>query len=143
MTVARGFATAAMFAGIAIGTASTAWADTTMMSGHYIDTEISPSGKSGINEWYFTPCGDGCASVVNIANWIQSQARLVNGQWTMDTTGDAVCADGSVVPKALSDHYTWDPNTLAGTVQLSANVPACGYPLRETMTNDIQFRQAP
>jgi hypothetical protein len=37
MTVARVIAATAMFAGLGVGTASTAWADTTM-SGHYIKT---------------------------------------------------------------------------------------------------------
>jgi hypothetical protein len=35
-----------------------------------------------------------------------AQARLVNGQWTMDVTGDAQCADGSRVNDAFADHYT-------------------------------------
>ena len=141
MAIAWGFATAAMLAGLAAGTAGPALAAPTM-SGHYIETETDQAGRSGTNDWYFTPCGDGCASVVIIAVGMQFQARLVNAQWTMDTTGNAVCADGSVVPNALSDHYTWDPNTLAGTVQLSANVPACGYPPGKSMTNTLQLRQA-
>src|ERR1700743_3717856 len=28
------------------------------------------------------------------------------------------CPDGTVLPNAVSAHYTWDPNTLAGTVQI-------------------------
>jgi hypothetical protein len=141
MTVTRAIAAKALFAGLAVSTASTAWADTTM-SGHYIETETAPTGLSTTNDWYVTPCGDGCAFVDIIAIGM-FQARLVNGQWTMDTTGNAVCGDGSQVPNALSDHYAWDPNTLAGIVQLSNNVPACGYPPGKGITADIQLRQAP
>jgi hypothetical protein len=40
MTITRALAAAAMLAGLAVGTASIAWADTTM-SGHYIMTETA------------------------------------------------------------------------------------------------------
>ena len=29
----------------------------------------------------------------------------------------AECPDGTSVPNAIAAHRTWDPNTLAGTVQ--------------------------
>ena len=53
------------------------------------------------------------------------------------------CPDGTVLPNAVSAHYTWDPNTLAGTVQVTYNVPACGNPAGYLTTNFVQIRQAP
>jgi hypothetical protein len=143
MTITRGIAAAAMLAGLAVGTASTAWADTTM-SGHYIVTNTD-KGYSVTNDWYVTPCGDGCANVaVTPGGPAGSQARLDNGQWTMDINGgNAHCPDGTVVPNANSNHYTWDPNTLAGTVETTLNVPACGGPAGYSHANDVQLRQAP
>jgi hypothetical protein len=125
MSIRRGLAAAAMLAGSVVGTASTAWADTTM-SGHYIMTETYPGGRPVTNDWNFTPCGDGCASLVS--NGIPvGQARLVNGQWTSpEAAGDIHCPDGTLVPNASSAHMVWDPNTLAGTDQITLTVPACG-----------------
>jgi hypothetical protein len=52
MTITRALAAAAMLAGLAVGTASIAWADTTM-SGHYIMTETGKGGRPIINDWNF------------------------------------------------------------------------------------------
>jgi len=71
------------------------------------------------------------------------QARLVNGQWTMDVTGIAACPDGTRVPNAFSDHYVWDPNTLAGTVKITNTAGACGKPAGDSGTINMQLRQAP
>jgi hypothetical protein len=144
MSVTRGLAAAAVLAGLAVGTASAAWAAPTM-SGHYIETWTAANGQSGTNDWYFTPCGDGCASaaVGGPSHGPLGQARLVNGQWTLDSAGDWACPDGSHdVPDALSLHFTWDPNTLAGTVQSTIKVPACGHSPGQQWTNNIQLRQA-
>jgi len=143
MTITRGLAAAAILAGLAVATAGPAGADPqNQMSGHYIETTTTPStGQSSTNDWRFTPCGDGCASGASGA--VTGQARLVNGRWTMDLTEDWVCPDGSRGLGALSTHYTWDPNTLAGTVQNTTKVPACGYSAGQQWTNNIQFRQAP
>src|SRR5215471_14814154 len=137
MAIARGFAVTVILAGLAIGTASAAWAETTL-SGHYIRTETNPqTGQSATDDWYATPCGDGCASLASTPGGpAQSQARLVNGQWTLDSTvGTLRCPDGTVVANAVSAHYTWDPNTLAGTVQLTYRAPACGHPAGYQTTN--------
>jgi len=144
MAIARGFAATVIFAGLAVGTASAARAETTM-SGHYIRIETNPqSGQSATDDWYATPCGDGCASLASTPGGpAQSQARLVNGQWIVDTTGAPLrCPDGSVV-NAVSAHYTLDPNTLAGTVLLTYEVPACGNPAGYQTTNNVQVKQAP
>jgi hypothetical protein len=145
MAITRGFAATVIFAALAVGTASAAWADTPTMSGHYIRTETNPqTGNSTTDDWYITPCGDGCALVaIRPDAPAPSQARLVNGQWTLDSAVHTlICPDGTVSPNAVSAHYTWDPNTLAGTVQLIAQGQACGIPAGYQSTNDVQLRQA-
>jgi hypothetical protein len=143
MTITRGFAAIVIFAGLAVGTASAAWAETTM-SGHYIRSEIDPqTGESEADEWYATPCGDGCASIASTPGGPAiSQARLVNGQWTLTSAVHTLtCPDGTVVPNAVNAYYTWDPNTLAGNVQLTYEVPACGNPAGYQKTNFVQLWQ--
>jgi hypothetical protein len=145
MTITRGLAAAAILAGLAVGTASTALADQPIMSGHYIKTSSALSALGTpptTSDWYATPCGDGCASISDPGG-VLGQVRLVNGQWTMDATMNAQCVDGSQVPSALSVHYTWDPNTLGGTSQTTAKVPECGQPAGYQQTNNLQLRQAP
>jgi hypothetical protein len=131
-----------MFAGLALGLAAPASAE---MSGHYIATQTNPAGQSTTNDWYVTPCGDGCASIVSGSQPL-GQARLVNGQWTMDADADINCLDGTpVVRGGASNHYSWDPNTLAGIIQTTYNVPACGQPglpWHQQATNNLQLRQA-
>ena len=83
MAVTRAIAATAMIAGLAVGAASAAWADPPTMNGHYIRTVTSPAGQAINVDWYFAPCGDGCASVALTAGGEAfGQARLVNGQWT-------------------------------------------------------------
>jgi hypothetical protein len=146
MTITRGIAAAAALTAVAVGAAATAWADPPTMNGHYIRTETNPqTGHSQTDDWYVTPCGDGCVSVaIRPDAPAPSQARLVNGQWTLDSAVHAtICPDGTVVPNAVSAHYIWDPNTLAGTVQVAYNEPACGNPAGHTQTNNVQLTQAP
>ncbi|WP_139329592.1 MULTISPECIES: hypothetical protein [unclassified Mycobacterium] len=142
MTITRGIAAAVMLAGSAVGTASNASADTTM-SGHYIMTETYKDGRPVTNDWDFTPCGDGCASLVSNGIPI-GRARLVNGQWiSPEAAGDIHCPDGTVVPNASSAHMVWDPNTLAGIDQITLTVPACGAPAGYQYDRKIQLTQAP
>lgn len=142
MAMTRAIAAAAMFAGLAVGTASAAWADTTM-SGHYTWTSTTPRGSAMSGDYYFTPCGDGCASVATApGGQAVALARLINGQWTMEGTWAIRCADGSPGPNEPY-HDTWDPNTLEGTSTLMYNVPACGHPPGYQQTNHLQLRQVP
>jgi hypothetical protein len=116
------------------------------MSGHYIEPDTAPTtGQTTTLDWYFTPCGDGCASAAHTPNGpAQTQAKLVNGQWKMETGPDqVVCTDGTKINSALSSFMTWDPNTLAGTVQITYQVPACGHPAGTQQTVNMQLRQAP
>jgi hypothetical protein len=143
MTVTKSLAVAATFAAVAVGAATPASA-APEMSGHYIETETDASGRSTTNHWYFTPCGDGCASVALKGAKAFGRAQLVGGQWILDVTGEtAMCQDGTQVPNALSAHYTWDPSTLAGTVRTTADAPECGDPAGYQGTDNIQLRQAP
>jgi hypothetical protein len=113
------------------------------MSGHYIVTETAAGDRSATDHWYFAPCGNGCASVAPKGAKAFGQAHLVGGQWVLDVTGEtAVCQDGTQVPNALSAHYTWDPSTLAGTVQKTADAAECGDPAGYQATGNIQLRPA-
>src|ERR1700758_739922 len=142
MKVTRSFAVAASFAAVAVGAATPASA-APEMSGHYIETETAANGRSTTDHWYFVPCGDGCASVARKGAKAFGRAQLVGGQWTLDVKGEtAICQDGTQVPDALSAHYTWDPNTLAGTVQTTADAPECGDMAGYQVTDNIQLRQA-
>ena len=143
MTVTKSLATAATFAAAAVVAAAPASA-APEMSGHYIETETSANGRTTTDHWYFTPCGDGCESVAPKGAKAFGQAHLVGGQWVLDVTGEtAMCEDGTQVPNALSAHYTWDPNSLAGTVQTTADAAECGDPAGYQVTDNIQLRQAP
>ena len=46
------------------------------------------------------------------------------------------------VDDALSSHYTWDPNSLAGTSQNTYTKAACGFSAGTTTTSNIQFKAA-
>ena len=110
----QSFAIAATFAAVAVGAAAPASA-APVVSGHYVKTETATDGRTSTDDWYFTPCGDGCADVT--AGGGTSPAQLANGQWTVEGVSNAGCADGTQIAKAETVHYTWDANTLAGTVQ--------------------------
>jgi hypothetical protein len=149
MTITRGIAAAALIAGVAVGASGTAWADQTM-SGHYTWTTTTPTGKSTSGDIYFTPCGDGCASAASTPGGpAVGQARLVNGQWTMNGTWPVDCPDATPSanpePSANPQPYvdTWDPNTLAGTDVFTYSVPTCGSPAGYQQINKLQYRQAP
>ncbi len=72
-----------------------------------------------------------------------SRAMLVNGQWTMDIAMDAKCQDGTSIDAGQPTHFTWDPNTLAGTAQATTTNAFCGEPAGYTQTNNLQLTQAP
>jgi hypothetical protein len=142
MGIARGFAAIAMFAGLAVSMAVPASAANTL-SGHYTETETYPDGHSVNTDWYFTPNPDGSAAVAGSPTaqpW--GQAQIVNGQWTVDGSGGVDCEQGGDVPHAIHFHYTWDPNTLAGQVQITNNIQACGNPPGYQETNQMQLTQA-
>jgi hypothetical protein len=162
MPVARCITATAFLAGLALGLAAPAGAwgpagpapfpSDFQTDGHYISTQINPKtgqpftveGQPVTNNWYFSPCGDGCASVTRTPGGPPlGQANLVNGQWVLDTTDVAECPDGTTVPDAIAAHRTWDPNTLAGTIQETSIQPACGTPPGLSKNANIQFQLAP
>src|SRR5258708_4688427 len=141
MTIARGFAAIAICAGLAVGSAGTAWADATpTMSGSYTETVTTPSGKTIDNSWTINSCGNGCL-------WIKaglgaSQARLVDGQWVMDTMSNVSCADGGYTIYGTSTHTAWDPNSLAGTSAHTYIMGPCGNPPGFTQVDQITIKAA-
>lgn len=146
MAIARGYAAAAMFAGSALALPTPASAVppdlANEMSGHYILTMTNSTGQSTTSDWYFSSCGDGCASVVlTPGGSAGAEARLVNGQWTMDKDGQATCSDGAQVP--TSQHWTWDPNALTGTVDSTYKAAGCGLPKGYRTVFNVTFRKAP
>jgi hypothetical protein len=143
MGIARGSAAFAMFAGLALALATAPSSAADPLNGHYTETETYPDGHSVNTEWYFTPCGDGCASVAATPNGKPfGQANLANGQWTMQFTGGVDCEEGGDVPHAIKLDYTWDANTLAGNVQITNNIQACGNPPGYQETNQVKLAQA-
>jgi hypothetical protein len=152
MAIARGFAATAMFAGLALGLAAPATA-APVMSGHYIETQTDPStgqpmtsgGQPITDDWYFTPCGDGCGSVAHTPDGpALGQAQLINGQWALNLNNlELRCSDGTSVPNVLSSQRRWDQNTLAGTAHDTINAPACGQPAGYSWSLNSQLRQAP
>jgi hypothetical protein len=143
MSIARGSAVVTMFAGLALGLAAPASAAADL-NGHYIETQTYPDGRSVPADWYFSSCGDGCASIAATPNGQPfAQAQLANGQWAFDGSGGVDCEQGGDLANAIKFHYSWDANTLAGTVQITNNVEACGNPVGYQETNNLQLTQAP
>ena len=177
MIITRALASAAILTGLAAGTACTsphreagsaapetspAAANTTppagqpaaapgqpatTMHGHFLAT-YTKNGKSTSVDWYFTPCGDGCASVAigHPATSPPLEARLVNGQWTMDNKNDSGrCPDGSFTSAGIfASHITWDPRTLTGKVQQTLTQPGCGVEGGTDMgAQDLQLKAVP
>jgi hypothetical protein len=160
MAVARCITATAFLAGLGLGLAAPAgaWGPAApfpadfQTNAHYTETQINPKnnlpfkvhGHDVVNQWFFIPCGDGCASAARTqGGQALGQANLVNGQWVLDTTDGAECPDGTSVADAISGHRTWDPNTLAGTVQTTGKEGACGFPAGEPETADIQLALVP
>jgi hypothetical protein len=142
MAIAPSLAATAIFAGLAVGFAAPVSA-APQMSGHYTESETQPSGEPSTYDWYVTPCGDGCASITGQHGGQVGQAQLANGQWTMDFVADDDCSDGTNTPNALSYHYTWDANTLAGTLLITRTLAVCGFPAGSQVTSNVQLTQAP
>ena len=143
MNVTRGFAVAATFAAVAVGAPAPASA-APVMSGHYIKTTTYPTGGGHTltEDWFFTPCGDGCADMSSPAAGGGARAMLVNGQWTIDSVSDVVCKDGTTEGYGAQAHYTWDPNTLAGTVQVIQRQAVCDH-APQSYTVSVQLKKAP
>jgi hypothetical protein len=140
MAIGRGLVATAVFAGgLAVGTAGAAWADLPTMNGSYTATSTTPSGKHIDSSWTVNGCGDGCI-------WVKAGAGgqagyLVDGQWVLDGMNNLYCPDDRTWSQyATTSHMTWDPNTLAGTSQITYVAPFCGHPAGTTQTNQLQLK---
>lgn len=127
---------------------ATAGADPGDMSGHYVETSTNrDSGGTSTNHWFFTPCGQGCASVQVCDNekregCTSAQARLVKGRWEMDVSHvDIACPNGAIIPDATSFYYTWNPDTLRGTGEGTRYGPGCpGGITPPSTTTDVTLK---
>jgi hypothetical protein len=138
MAIARVVAATAVLAGLAVPTATTAWADTPTMNGSYTVTSTAPGGTAMTTDWSVSACGEGCVYVKAGAGG--SQARLNGNEWSMDTMNDLRCADGTYTQFATNAHMTWDATTLAGTNEINYFMPACGHPAGFHQTNKISIK---
>jgi hypothetical protein len=111
---------------------------TPSFSGRYTATDTAPTGQVVTAVWDVTPCGEGCADISdhNGRNF-DRQAQLINGDWTFDVPIEAICDDGSNVPRAGNGHFTIDASTLHGTLKDAWTKERCGIPPGDTVTHRI------
>jgi hypothetical protein len=140
MAIVRSLAAAAVFTGLAVGAASTAWAGEPTMNGNYTLTSTSPGGESVDTDWTVNSCGVGCLWVKAGAG--SSQAHLIGGQWVLDSMDNIKCADNTYVMYAANSHMVWDPVTLQGTNLISYFMPVCGRGAGSTQLNKVSIKQA-
>lgn len=128
--------------------APSAGADASVMSGHYIRTATNrESGAAMTTHWYATPCGPGCATVEICASDKHercgaAQAALSQGRWLMEVRATLVCTDqfgnpAGDIPGGAIAHYSWDPNTLAGAAETTADGPGCPATTSAGTVNEI------
>ncbi len=108
-----------------------------VLNGHWVET-TTVNGKPRSNDWYFTPCGAGCAKDRDGAT-----AHLQGSNWVMDDTSNTICDDGTEVDDVLNSHYSFDASSGAGTVTTSYIRAACGQPAGGSQTTPVTFRPAP
>jgi hypothetical protein len=126
-------------AGVAIGSAGTAWADGPVQAtaGQLSGTYTYQSDTGRVNTWVITPCGPGCADVAvtpvtdpRVAPY-GGRAVLDDGRWTMviETAQAVRCQppnDNVTVPGTVA--FAFDAATLNGTAVNIQNVDGCGDP---------------
>lgn len=141
MIIARHFVSVAVLAGwIVVGSPGIASA-APALSGHYIATVTSEAGETTSSDWYFTPCGEACASVAGSPGGpVFGHARLADGHWTLVWHSDAFCPSGTRVPGAYASYASWDANSLAGKDESGILMPICGSGGRPgRVTQDLQL----
>ena len=143
MNIAGVFGTAAVFAAVAIGFPSPAWAGgPTTPTSPSVPAPAAPVGElsgtytftvdsGNTTKWTITPCGPGCANVAatdsSAGNAPYSgQAQLAGDRWNMTAArSDALtCDDNNRVPGTTI--YSWGASTLAGTAFSQAGPGICG-----------------
>ncbi|MFV9634539.1 hypothetical protein [Mycobacterium neumannii] len=130
-------------AGVAIGSAGTAWADGPVAPspGELSGTYSYESDTGRVNTWVITPCGPGCADVavtpVTDPRVVPygGRALLNNGRWDMTVQyAQAVrCKpphDYATVPGTVV--FSWEAATLNGTAVNTQTAAACGDPAGAT-----------
>src|SRR6202012_2317917 len=91
------------------------------------------------------------ASLALVVTAPVSTADPLNGHYIETETypdGHQVHSDWFITPcgagwASINFHYTWDPNTLDGNVQITNNVQACGNPPGYSETNKLHLQLAP
>jgi hypothetical protein len=145
MTITRGLSAAVIVAGVALGSASPAWAAEPMDGVYTFTAGGDPPATWTIYSTCVPVVGDlrvplylavGCTLHVasSTPNRISQQeraanftenARLVSDRWslTVDKPEGVLCADGSTAPS--TDTYSFDDATLTGTHTITHNA-VCG-----------------
>jgi hypothetical protein len=127
MMIVRKMTITAAVAGIAIGSASPAWAD------DRLDGEYTFINGPTSNTWSITTqctpeatCGGSVSSSTGMLAAIRRQA---GGPWTIerhDVFNGMTCADGGTGAADLV--YSFDPVTLLGTISYTSKPGACNDP---------------
>lgn len=161
MKIIRALASAAILAGLATGSACAkspehqadqaspttthGTGNAATMNGHFTATYTKGGASSNV-DWYFTPCGDGCAQVaIGHSGSAPLQAHLVDGRWVLENNKDSGrCPDGSTPSNGtFASRMVWDPTTLGGTVQQTLTQPGCGVAAGTAMGEQhLQLKQA-
>jgi len=127
MAIRQAVAVTFAVTGIAIGSASPAWAD------ERLDGEYTFINGPTSNTWSITtqcnPEGTCGGSVSSSSGMLVAIHRLTGGPWTIerhDVFNGWTCADGSNAPADLV--YSFDPVSLAGTISYTSKPGACNDP---------------
>ena len=134
MMIVRAMAITAAVAGIAVGSASPAWAD------GRLDGEYTFINGPTSNSWSITTqctpeatCG---GSVSSSSGMLAAIRRQAGGPWTIerhDVFNGWTCPDGSTGAADLV--YSFDPVTLLGTISYTSKPGTCNDP------NSLQNQQ--
>ena len=134
MAIRQAMAVTCAVTGIAIGSASPAWAD------ERLDGEYTFINGPTSNTWSITtqcnPEGTCGGSVSSSSGMLAAIHRLAGGPWTIerhDVFNGWTCPDGSTGAADLV--YSFDPMSLAGTISYTSKPGVCNDP------NSIQSQQ--
>jgi hypothetical protein len=128
MSMTRTMAVAAAVTCAAVGLAGPAWADEQQLDGDYtfVNGETTDTWSITTQCNAERTCG---GTVSTSTGWVGAIHRAAGGPWTAerhDVSTGWTCPDGSTGPADLL--YSFDPVSLAGTVNLTAKPGACNDP---------------
>ncbi|BBY45201.1 hypothetical protein A5765_03895 [Mycolicibacterium celeriflavum] len=139
MMLTRAMAVAAAIAGVAIGSASPAWAD------GRLEGDFRFVNGATSNTWAITtqcnPEGFCAGTVSSSTGMIAHISRGADGPWIVerhDVPNGWTCPDGSTGPGDLS--YAFDAATLAGTATYTSKPGACNDPNAGRHENPISLQ---